>query len=232
MINFDDYTNENIIEHNSKWHYVPDHPYRILIMGGSVSGKLNALLNLINNQPDIDKIYLYAKDPYEKKYQYLINKREKVGLNHFNDPKACMEYSNDMQDVHKNIEDYNPIKRRKILIVFDDMIADMISNNKLNPIVTESFIRGRKLNISIVFIMQSYFKVPKHVRLNSTHFFIMKIPNKRELQQIALNHSSDIDFKDLMNIYKKCTTGPYSFLVNDTTLPSDDPLRFRKNLLG
>ena len=143
-----------------------------------------------------------------------------------------MEYSNDMQDVHKNIEDYNPIKKRKVLIVFDDVIADMINNNNLNPIVTELFIRGRKLNISIVFITQSYFKVPKGVRLNSTHFFIMKIPNKRELQQIALNHSSDIDFKDFMNIYKKCTAGPYSFLVNDTTLPSDDPLRFRKNLLG
>ena len=137
-----------------------------------------------------------------------------------------------MQDVYKNIEDYNPIKKRKILIVFHDMIADMINNNKLNPIVTELFIRGRKLNISIVFITQSYFKVPKHVRLNSTHFFIMKIPNKRELQQIALNHSPDIDFKDSLNIYKKCTAEPYSFLVNDTTLPSDDPLRFRKNLLG
>ena len=162
-------------------------------------------MNLINNQPDIDKIYLYAKDPYETKYQYLINKREKVGLNHFNDPKAFMEYSNDMQDIYKNIEDYNPIKKRKILIVFDDMIADMISNNKLNPIVTELFIKGRKFNISIVF------KVPKDVRLNSTHFFIMKIPNKRELHQIALNHSSDIDFKDFIKIYKKCTTEPYSF---------------------
>ena len=96
MINFDDYNNENIIEHNSKWPYIPDHPYRILIVGGSGSGKTNALLNLINNQPDIDKIYLYAKDPYEKKYQYLINKRENVGLNHFNDLKAFMEYSNDM----------------------------------------------------------------------------------------------------------------------------------------
>ena len=137
-----------------------------------------------------------------------------------------------MQDVYKNIEDYNAIKKRKILIVFDDRIADMINNNKLNPIVTELFIRGRKLNISIVFITQSYFKVQKDVRLNSTYFFIMKIPNKRELQQIALNHSSDIDFKDFMNIYKKCTTEPYSFLGNDTTLPSDDPLRFRKNLLG
>ena len=135
-------------------------------------------MNLINNQPDIDKIYLYAKDSYETKYQYLINKREKVGLKHFNDPKVFMEYSNDMQDVYKNIEDYNPIKKRKILIVFYDMIADMISNNKLNPTVTELFIRGRKLNISIVFITQSYFKVPKDVRLNSTHFFIMKIPNK------------------------------------------------------
>ena len=228
MINFDDYTNENMIEHNSKWPYIPDHPYRILIIGGSGSGKTNALLNLINNQPDIDNIYLYARYPYETKYQYLINKREKVGLNHFDDTKAFMEYSNDMQDVYKNIEDYNPIKKRKILIVFDDMI----NNKKLNPVVTELFIRGRKLNISIVFIMQSYFKVPKDVRLNFTHFFVLKIPNKRELQQIALNHSSDIDFIDFMKIYKKCTAKPYSFLLNDTTLPSDDPLRFRKNLLG
>ena len=108
-----------------------------------------------------------------------------------------MEYSNDMQDVYKNIEEYNPIKKRKVLIVFDDMIADMINNNKLIPIVTELFIRGRKLNISIVFIMQSYFKVKKDVRLNCTHFFIMKIPNERELQQIALNHSSDNDLKIL-----------------------------------
>ena len=128
-------------------------------------------------------------------------------------------------------EDYNPGKYRKVLIVFDDMIADMINNKKLDSIVTELFIRGRKLNISIVFIMQSYFKVPKDVRLNSTHFFIMNIPNKKELQQIALNHSSDIDFKNFMKIYKKCTKEPYSFLVNDTTLPSDDPLRFRKNIL-
>ena len=231
MINFDDYTNENIIEHNSKWPYIPDHPYRILIIGGSGSGKTNALLNLINNQPDIDKIYLYAKDPYEAKYQYLINKREKVGLDDFDDPKAFIEYSNDMQDVYKNTDDYNLRKKRKVLIVFDDMIADMINNNKLNPIVNEFFIIGRKLNISIVFITQSYFKVAKDVRSNSTYFFIMKIPNKRELQQIALNHSSDIDFKDFRKIYKKYTKEPYYFLVNDTALPSDDTLKFRKNLL-
>ena len=113
MINFNEYTNENIIQHNSKWPYIPDHPYIILIIGGSRSGKTSALLNLINNQPDIDKIYLYAKDPYEAKYQYLINKCGKVGLDHFDDPKAFMEYSNDMQDVYKNIEDYNPIKNVK-----------------------------------------------------------------------------------------------------------------------
>ena len=191
----------------------------------------NALLNLINNHPDVDKIYLYAKDSYEVKYQYLINKREKVGLDHFKYPKPFMEYSNDMQDVYKNIENYNPNKKRKMLIVFDDMIVDMINNKKLNPVVTELLIRDRKLNISIVFITQSYFKVPNDVRLNSTHFFIMKISNKRELQQIALNHSSDVDFKDFMKIYKKCTAEPYSFLVNDTTLTSHDLLRFRKNLL-
>ena len=108
----------------------------------------------------------------------------------------------------------------------------MINNKKINPIVTELFIRGRKCNISIFFIRQSYFKTPKNVRLNSTQFFIMRITNKGELQQIATKHSSDIDFKDFIKIYKKCTTRPYSFLVNDTTLPSDNPLRFRKNPLS
>ena len=213
MINFDDYTNENKIEHSSKWPHIPNHPYRILIICGSGSGITNALLNLINNQPDIDKIHLYANDPYESKHQYLINKRQKVGLDHFKDAKAFMEYSNDIEDVYKNIENYNPGKKRKILIVFDDMIADMINNKKLNPVVTELFIRGRKLNISIVFITKSCFKVPKDVRLNFTHFFIMKIPNKRELQQIASNHSSDIDFKDFIKIYEKCTAEPYSFFI-------------------
>ena len=165
MIKFDDYTNENKTEHISKWPYIPDHPYRILIIGGSGSGKTSALLNLIDIQSDIDKIYLYAKDPYEAKNQYLINKREKVGLDHFNDPQSFMDYSNDMQDVYKNIEDCNPKKKRKVLTVFDDMIADMINKKKLNTVVTELFIRGRKLNISLVFITQ-----PKDVRLNSTNY--------------------------------------------------------------
>ena len=158
-------------EHNLNWPYIPDHPYRILIIGGSGTGKTNALLNLINNQQDIDKIYLYAKDPYEDKYQYLINKRERVGINHLNDPKAFIEYSNDMHKVYKNIDNYNPDKENKILIVFDDMIPDMINNKKLNSIVTELFIRGRKLNISLTFITQSYFKVPKDVTNNSTLFY-------------------------------------------------------------
>ena len=119
------------------------------------------MLNLIENQPNNDKIYLYAKYPYESKHQYLIDKREGVGINHFNDPKAFIEYSNDMNHVYKNIDKYNPYKENKILIVFDDMIGDMIHNKKINSIVTELFIRGRKLNIFLVFITQSYFKVQK-----------------------------------------------------------------------
>ena len=229
MINFDDIVNENKIKHNKNWLYIADHLYRILIIGGSGSGKTNALLNLMENQPDIDKIYLYTKDPYEAKYQYLINKREGVGINHFKDLKAFIEYSNDMNNVYKNINHYNSDKENKT-IVFDDMIADMIQNKKLNSIVPELFIRGRKLNISLVFITQSYCKVPKDVRLNITHFFITKILSKRKLQQLAINHSSDINTADFVNIYRKCIAEPYSFFVNDTTLTSDNPLKFRKNL--
>ena len=122
MINFDDYVNEYKTEHNKNWPYIPDKPYRKLIIGGSRSEKSNVLLDLIENQPDIDKIYLYAKDPYEAKYQYLINKRKSVGINHFNDPKAFIEYSNDMRYVYKNINHYSADQENKILIVFDDMI--------------------------------------------------------------------------------------------------------------
>ena len=143
----------------------------------------------------------------------MINKREGVDINDFKDPKAFIEYSNDMHDVYKNIDDYNVDKDRKTLIVFDDMIADIIKNKKLNSIVTELFIRGRKLNISLVFITQSYFKVPKDVRLNTTHFLISKISNRRKLKQIAINHSSDISTKDFENIYGKCTAEPFRFLL-------------------
>ena len=149
------------------WPYIPDHPYRILITGGSGSGKTNTLLYLINSQPDIDKIYLYAKDPYEAKYQFLINKinkGESTGLKNLNNYKAFTQYSNDMHNVYKNIDEYNIDKERKLLIVFDVTI----NNKKLNSVGTELLIRGRKLNISLVFITQSYFKVPKDVRLNTT----------------------------------------------------------------
>ena len=114
MINFDDYANENKTKHYLNWPYIPDYPYRILIIVGSGSGKINALLNLINNQPDIDKIYLYAKDLYEAKYQFLINERKSARLKHFNDPKAFIEYSNDIQNVYKNIDKCNADKERKI----------------------------------------------------------------------------------------------------------------------
>ena len=127
-----------------------------------------------------------------------------------------------MQEVYKKIDEYNADKKRKIFIVFDGMFADMINNKKLNTIITKLFIRGRKLNIYLVFITQSYFKVPKDVRLNSNHFFVMKIPNKRKLQQIALNHSSDINSKDFIKIGKECTA----------TLATDNPIRFRKNIFN
>ena len=195
MFSFDYITKEDIKEHNPTWPKIPDHPYRILLIGGSGSRKTNALLNLINHEPDIDKIYLYAKDPSEATYQLLINKRERTGLKYFNDSKAFMECSNDMEDIYKNIEEYKPNKKRKILIVFDDMFADMPSN-KLNLIVTELSVIGRKLNISLDIIRHSYFAVSKYIRLNSAHYFVMKIPSKRELQKIVFNHSSDIDFQD------------------------------------
>ena len=166
----------------------------------------------------------------EPKYEYLIRKREDAGIKHVNNSNAFIECSNTMDDVYENINDYNPIRKRKKLIVFDDMIADIMDNRRFQAIIKELFIRCRKLNISLVFITQSYFSVPKDVRLNSTHYLIMKINNKRELQNIAINHSADIDYKDFIKMYRECTKEPYNFLTIDTTLPSSNPLRFRKNL--
>ena len=190
------------INQNLDWPYIPDHPYRILIIGGSGSGKTNVLLKLIKNQrPHIDKIYLYVKDPFKSKYQLLINGREKIDIEILKNPNAFIDYLQTIDDFYENLEDYNPTKKRRVLIMFDDMISDMESDEKLSPIVTELFLKGRKLNISLVFISLSYFKVPKTTRLNVTHYFIMKIPNKRELQQIAFNHLPDTDFKDFMKLY-------------------------------
>ena len=230
MINLDSITNENNKKHNEKWPYIPDHPYRILIIGGSGSGKTNALINLINEQNGIGKIYLYARDLNEPKYDYLIKKREDAGKKHFNNAKAFIECSNTMDDVYENMDDYIPIRKIKKLIVFDDMIADIMDNRKFHAIIKELLIRCRKLNISLVSITQSYFSVPKDVRLNSTHYLIMKINNRRELQNIATDHSADIDYQDFKKIYRECTKEPFNFLTIDTALPASDPLGFRKNL--
>ena len=136
-----------------------------------------------------------------------------------------------MDDVYNNTDDYNAKRKRKILIAFDDMIADIMTNERFQAIIKELFIRCRKLNISLVFITQSYFIIPKEVKLNSTHYLIMKIHNRRELQQIAIDHSADIDYKDFLKIYRNCTKEPYSFFTIDTKLPADDPMRFRKKIL-
>ena len=134
-----------------------------------------------------------------------------------------------MDDIFKNIDDYITKKKRRVLIVFDDMIADIMTDKKFKSIIKELFIRCRKLNISIVFITQSYFRPPRDARLNSTHYLLMKIQSKKELENIAEDNSGDIDFKDFLKIYKYCTNEPYSFMIIDTTLPSSDPMRFRKN---
>ena len=160
----------------------------------------------------------------------MIKKHGDVGIKHLNDSNAFIDCSNTMIDVYENIDEYNPTRKRKILIVFNDMIADIMTNKKFQAVVKELFIRCRKLNILLVFIRQSYFSVPKDVRLNSTHYLIMKINNRKELQNIAINHSADIDYQDFMKIYRKCTKESYSFLIIDTTLPVSDPFRFRKDL--
>ena len=233
MINLDSITNENNKKQNEKWPYIPDHPYRIIIIGGSGSEKTNALLNLIKEQDYhdvIDKIYLYARDFSEPKYEYLIKKREDAGIKNLENPNAFIVCSNTMDDIYEDIDNYNPKRNKKVLIVFDDMIEDIMGNKKFQAIIKELFIRCRQLNISLVFITQSYFSVPKDARLNSTHYLVMKISNKRELQNIAINHSADIDYQDFIKIYRECTKEPYNFLTIDTKLPASDPLRFRKHL--
>ena len=173
---------------------------------------------------------MYAKHLSESKYEYLIKKCENTGIKHLNDPKAFIKCSNTMNDVYENIDNYNPKRQRKILIVFDDMIADIMTNKKFQSIIKELFIRCRKLNISLVFITQSYFSFPKDVRLNSTHYLIMKINNKKESQNIAINHSADIEYKDFIKTYRECTKKPFFSFTIDTTLPACNPLRVRKNL--
>ena len=220
MFNLDAITNKNNKDDVKKW------PYKMLTTGPSGSGKTNALLNLIQKQDNdslIDNVYFYGKDLSEPKYQFFIEKCENAGIKNLDDPSAFIACSNTMDDVYNKIDNYNPNRKRKTLIVFDDMIADMMTNKKFQAIIKDLFIRCRKF-----FITQSYFSVPKEVRLNSTHYLIMKIHNRRELQQIAIDHSADIDYKGFLKIYRNCTNEPSSFLTIDTTLPADNPVRFRK----
>ena len=155
--------------------------------------------------------FIYVKDPFKTKHQLLINGTEKVGTKNLEIPKAFIDYSQRTDDVYENLKGYNPTKERNMLIVFDDMIADIESNTNLSPIGTELFLRGRNPNISIVFTSQSCFKVSKTINLTARHYFNRKIPIKTELQQIASNHSSEIDCKDFIKIYKDYTKEPYLF---------------------
>ena len=164
------------------------------------------------------KSYLYAKDPYEAKCKLLVNKRENAGLKHLIDSKTFIEYLNDMDDIYKNIEEYNPNKKRKIFFAFNDMITDMLSNKKPNPIVSGLFIRSRMLNVFLVFITQSYFAVPKNILKVIHTILLWKFRTKENFNKSHL-------------IIYKTISKPYSFLVIDTTLAPGNPLPFWNNLL-
>ena len=200
MFNLDSVTNENNKDDNRRW------SYRMLIVGPSGSGKTNALLNVIQQQDNdslVDKIYLCAKDLSEPKYEFLIKKRGNAGIKHLDDSGEFIEYSNTMDDVYNNTDD--PKRKGKIFILCNYMIVDIMTNKKFQAIIKELFIRCRKLNISLVFITQSYFRAPKEVSLNSTRYLIMRTHHKRELQNIAIDHSADINYKDFLKIYRNCT---------------------------
>ena len=159
-------------------------------------------MNSIQRDNNIfDKIYLYAKDLEEPKYKLLIDKIEKAGINFNNDPNAFIEYSNSMDDILSDIEDYNKKRKRKVLIIFDDMVSHVMSDKKAQQILKDLYIRCRKLNISL-FLTQSYFSVPKDVRLNCTHYILFKLNNRRGLQNIVIDHSAHIDYKDLSRFIK------------------------------
>ena len=173
MLNLDDVVSnkkKSSLEHN-------DWPFRMLIIGPLGSAKMNTLLHLINKFHPID-IYT-LKIPMKKSINIKINKREQAGIKNLNDPHAFIEYSNDMNDVLEDINNYNKNRDKNVSIIFDDMIADIMRSEKFKAVVKELFFRCRKLNISIVFITQSYFRTPKDARLNSTHYILMKISNKK-----------------------------------------------------
>ena len=221
MLNLNNIVGNKKIKEDNDW------PFRMLIIGPSGSGKTNTLLHIINNLHPIDKIYLYVKDIDEKKYQFLVNKREQAGIKNLNDPHAFIEYSNDMDDVLDDINNYNKNRDKKVLIVFDDMIADIEYNKKFKRIIKELFYRARKINVSIVFVTQSYFRALKDARLNITYYILMKIGNKKELRRIAEEKSGHLDYKDFLKIYNYCTREPYSFMMIDARPTATIP--FKKN---
>ena len=221
MLNLDDIVSnkkKSSLEQNN-W------PFRMLIIGPSGPSKTNTLLHLMNNFHPIDKIYLYAKDLHEPKYEYLINKREQVGIKNLNDPHAFIEYPDDMNDVLDDINNYNKNRDKKVVIVFDDIIADIEYNKNFKRITKELFYRARKVNVSIVFITQSYFRALKDARLNSTHYILMKIGNKKELKGIAEEKSGHLDYKDFLKIYNYCTRKPYSYMLIDTRPTATIPFK-------
>ena len=214
MLNLD-----NIVS-NKNENKVNNLPFKMLIIGPSGSGKTNTLLHYFT-------LPLYAKDLSELKYEFLINKREQAGIKKLNDSHAFIEYSNDMDDVVDYINKYNKNRDKKVLIVFDDVIADIMRSKKFKAIIKEIFIRYRKLNISIDFITQSYFRTPKDARLNSTHYMLMKIGNKKELKSIAEEKSGHLDYKDFLKMYNYCTREPYSFMTIDARPTAT--VSFKKN---
>ena len=152
---------------------------------------------------------------HEPKYEYLINKREQARIKNLNDPHAFIEYLDDMSDVLDDINNYDKNREKKVLIVFDDMIAGIEYNKKFKRIIKELFYRAHKIKVSIVFITQSYFRALKDARLNSTHYILMKIGNKKELKSIAEEKSGHLDYKDFLEMYNYCIKEPYSFMTID-----------------
>ena len=224
MLNLDNIVSNKNENKDNNW------PFKMLIIGPSGSGKTNTLLHLIDKLHPIDKIYLYAIDLHEPKYEYLINRREEAGIKNLNDPKAFIEYSDDMDDVLDDINSYNKNRDRKVLIVFDDMTADIEYNKNFKRIIIEFFYRARKINVSILFITKSYFRALKDAKLNSMHYILMKINNKKELKRIAEEKSGDLDYKDFLKMYNYCTEEPYSFMTIDAKPTATIP--FKKTLMN
>ena len=231
MINLDSITNENNKKRNEQWPYILDHPYRIIIISGSGSGKTSALSNLINEQNDIDNIYLYVRELSDPECEYLIKKRKDAWIKHVSNPNAFIKRSNTMDDVYENINNYNLTREIKNLIVFDEMIANIMTKRRFQAVIKELFIRCRKLNIALVFITQSYFFVPKDLRLNSTHYLIMKINNRRELQNVSTDHSAGVNYQDLKKSYRECTKEPFNFFDNRYYVTSKWSFMIQKKII-